>query len=425
MTYVEDIAPELLCALEGERKRQREGLDLVPSENYVSRAVLEMLGSEFTNKYSEGLPGKRYYGGQHYTDMVENLAIDYAKELFNAKYVNVQALSGAPANLAAYFALLEPGDTILGMDLSHGGHLTHGHPMTVPSDIFNFVTYKTKESSNGSLELDYDEIEQLAKEHKPKLILAGFSAFTGDIDWTRIQLIANGVDAKTMADIAHIAGLIAAGLKENPLDCGFDMVTTTTHKTLRGPRGGMLMTNDEELAKTMNLKVFPGLQGGPHMNNIAAKAVAFKEALHPQFKEYQQRILDNAQAMTKVFKARKLKMVGVGTSNHMILLDVWNNGEGLKGKEFEHALDFLGITVNKNMIPDDTLTAFNPSGIRIGTPAITTRGFDENDSSKLAHIICDVYEAATTNPQPLKVTLHQARLDILELADANPTPTSW
>lgn len=425
MSYIEDVAPEIECAMQGEKKRQREGLELIPSENYVSNAVLEALGSEFTNKYSEGYPGKRYYGGQKYTDMVENLAIDYAKELFGAAYVNVQPLSGSPANLAAYLAIVEPGETILGLDLGHGGHLTHGHKLTVPAQLFHFEHYKTIEVK-GKRVVDYDALAKQAKEVKPKLIVAGFSALTSDLDWARFQKIAKDNDCYLMADIAHIAGLIAAGLKENPLNYGFDVVTTTTHKTLRGPRGGMIMTNDEELHKKMQKKVFPGLQGGPHMNNIAAKAVAFKEALHPEFRNYQQRVLDNASAMAEVFRARKLKMIGDGTTNHLLLLDVYDGGKGVKGKEMEDALDYVGITVNKNMIPDDPLSELDPSGIRIGTPAITTRGFTEKDCKKVAHIIVDVYEALTENTAPVRQSLHQARLDVLELAASKPLPNySW
>lgn len=422
MSYIDNVSPEVAAALNGERKRQREGLELIPSENYVSEAVLEALGSEFTNKYSEGYPGKRYYGGQEYTDMVENLAIKYAKELFGAEYVNVQPLSGSPANLAAYMAMVEPGETILGLDLGHGGHLTHGHKLTVPAKLFKFAHYKTV-IVNGKQEIDYDELLKIAKEVKPKLIIAGFSAFTNDLDWSRFKNIADQVGAYTLADIAHISGLIAAGLKENPLVHGFDMVTTTTHKTLRGPRGGMIMTNNEELHKKVQKLVFPGLQGGPHMNNIAAKAVAFKEALHPDFRTYQEQVLKNAVAMTEVFKARKLKMIGGGTTNHLILLDVWNDGQGVTGKDMENALEFVGLTVNKNMIPDDPLSALDPSGIRIGTPAITTRGFTEHECKKVAHIICDVYEVLTTKQGTWRNTLHASRLEVLELTKSFPVQT--
>jgi len=374
-------------ALMGEEKREREGLELIPSENYVSKAVLEALGSVMTNKYAEGYPGKRYYGGQEYTDAVERLAIDRAKELFGCEYANVQPLSGAPANIAVYFALLEPGDTIMGMDLSHGGHLTHGHPVTMMTKVFNFVRYKMKDVETG--EIDYDLMLEVAKREKPKLILAGFSAYSRELDYEKFVAIGREVGALVMADVAHIAGLIAGKAAKNPFDAGFDLMTTTTHKTLRGPRGGMVLVREsEDIAKKIDKTIFPGLQGGPHMNNIAAKAVAFKEALHPSFRKYTQQILKNAKAMEEVFRDRRIRMLGGGTSNHLILADVFGS-LGVSGAQAEVALDRIGITVNKNMIADDARGPLDPSGIRFGTPALTTRGFREGECAKVAHLMLD------------------------------------
>ncbi|MBP9749964.1 MAG: serine hydroxymethyltransferase [Candidatus Pacebacteria bacterium] len=374
-------------ALMGEEKREAEGLELIPSENYVSKAVLETLGSVLTNKYAEGYPGKRYYGGQEYTDAVETLAIDRAKELFGCAYANVQPLSGAPANIAVYFALLEPGDTIMGMDLSHGGHLTHGHPVTMMTKVFNFVRYKMKDVETG--EIDYDLMLEVAKREKPKLILAGFSAYSRELDYEKFVAIGREVGALVMADVAHIAGLIAGKVAKNPFDAGFDLMTTTTHKTLRGPRGGMVLVREsEEIIKKINKTVFPGLQGGPHMNNIAGKAVAFKEALEPSFQTYATQILRNAKAMEEVFHDRRIRMLGGGTSNHLILADVFGS-LGVTGAQAEVALDRIGITVNKNMIADDPRSPMDPSGIRFGTPALTTRGFREGECAKVAHLMLD------------------------------------
>lgn len=354
-----------------EEKRQEQGLELIPSENFVSKDVLEALGSVLTNKYSEGYIGKRYYGGCEHIDSVEGLAIERAKKLFNAEHVNVQPLSGAPANIAVYFALLEIGDTVLGMDLSHGGHLTHGHPVTHMAKVFNFVRYKTDQNGN----IDYDNIREMAQEHKPKMILAGYSAYSREIDYEKIQNIANEVDALTMADIAHIAGLIAAGEMNNPVPI-FDVVTTTTHKTLRGPRGGMIMCK-EKYAKAIDKSVFPGFQGGPHENNIAAKAISFGEALEPEFKEYAKQVKKNAKAMEEEFKKRDYKICFNGTDNHMLLIDITT--KGLSGKQAQDVLDKANITLNKNMIPDDPRKPLDPSGIRLGTPAITTRGMKEEE----------------------------------------------
>jgi len=385
--YIKKQDEEIYNAIIGEEEREIKGLELIPSENYVSKAVREANGSVLTNKYSEGYPGKRYYGGQTYTDIVETIAIERAKKLFNCKFANVQSLSGAPANVAMYFALMEPGDTVLGMDLSHGGHLTHGHPTTSINKVFNFVRYKMKDVDTG--EIDYDELREVALEHKPKIILAGFSAYSRELDYKKFVEIAREVGAYAVADMAHIAGLIAGGAARNPFDDGFDVITTTTHKTLRGPRGGMILVREsEEIAKRINKAVFPGLQGGPHMNIIAGKAVAFGEALTPAFKEYAQQILKNAKAMEAVFKEGGIRMLGGGTSNHLILADVYGS-LGITGQEAETVLDEVGITLNKNMIADETRSAMDPSGIRFGTPAMTTRNMKETEATHIAQIMIE------------------------------------
>lgn len=400
-------------ALRLEMQRQKQGLELIPSENYVSSAVLEALGSVFTNKYSEGYPGRRYYGGQENTDTIENLAIDRAKKLFRAEHANVQPLSGAPSNIAVYFALLERGDTVLGMDLSHGGHLTHGHPVTHMAQLYNFVRYKMKDTDTG--ELDYDEIERLALEHKPKIILAGFSAYPREVDYAKIKAIADRVGALTMMDAAHIAGLIAAGLLANPFDHGFDIVTSTTHKTLRGPRGGLILCR-KSLAKQIDKSVFPGLQGGPHMNNIAAKAVAFGEALQPEFKDYAQAILDNAQALAQALQDQGAKLVTNGTSNHLMLVDVVSSF-GVSGKKSQELLDGVGITLNMNMIPDDPQSPMDPSGIRLGTPALTTRGVKPEHMPQVAEWIVKVLK----NPEDRE--LHQQiKQEVERFAAQFPVP---
>jgi len=378
---LQEFDPDILSSIKKEQKRQEEGLEMIPSENFVSPAVLEALGSVLTNKYSEGYAGKRYYGGCEFIDEVECLAIERAKKLFGAEHINVQPLSGAPANIAVYFALLKPGDTVLGMDLSHGGHLTHGHPVTYMAKIYNFIRYKT----NSEGKVDLENLRQMALEHKPKIILVGYSAYSREIEYAKIQEIANEVGAITMADIAHIAGLIAAGEMDNPVPI-FDIVTTTTHKTLRGPRGGMIMCK-QKFAKDIDKAVFPGFQGGPHENNIAAKAVAFKEALEPAFKDYAKQIKKNAKTLEAEFKARGYKLCFGGTDNHLILMDV--TPKGTSGKEAQIALDKAGITVNKNMIPDDPRSPMDPSGIRLGTPAITTRGMKEEEMKIIAGWIDD------------------------------------
>jgi len=373
--------------IEGEAIRQRDGLELIPSENYVSKDVLEANGSIFTNKYSEGYPGRRYYGGQEFTDQVERLAIERACKLFKCKFANVQPHSGAPANLAVYAALLSPGDTVLGMDLSHGGHLTHGHPMTLPAKIYKFVTYKMKNPDTG--EIDYEDMRRVALETKPKLIIAGFSAYSRTLNYKKFVDIAREVGAVTMADMAHIAGLIAAGVLRNPFDDGFDIITSTTHKTLRGPRGGIILTREsEEIAKKIDKAIFPGIQGGPHMHTIAGKAVAFGEAMNPKFKRYAVQILKNAKAMEVVLRKNKIRMIGGGTDNHLILADVFGS-MGIPGKEAQTVLDEVGITLNMNSIAGDIRKPLDPSGIRFGTPAITTRGFKEKECTLVAEFMLE------------------------------------
>lgn len=380
--------------IKGEEQRQRDGLELIPSENYVSRDVLDALGSVFTNKYSEGYPGKRYYGGQEYTDQIEQLAIDRAKQLFKADHANVQPHSGAPANEAVYSAWLEPGDTVLAMDLGHGGHLTHGAPVTRSAKLYNFIRYKMKDISTG--EIDYDELRRLALEHKPKIILAGFSAYPRELDYAKFAEIGTEVGALLMADMAHIAGLIAGGVAKNPFDYGFHVITTTTHKTLRGPRGGLILSKGvvgnplkapektiENIPTLIDRSIFPGMQGGPHMHAIAAKAVAFGEALKPEFKVYAAQILENAAALAAGLEKRGFQLVTGGTSNHLILADV-HKSFGIDGNVAESALDDIGLTLNKNAVPDDPLPPFRPSGIRLGTPAITTRGLKESHMEQIA-----------------------------------------
>jgi glycine hydroxymethyltransferase len=380
--------------IKGEEQREREGLELIPSENYVSRDVLTAMGSIFTNKYSEGYPGKRYYGGQEFTDQVEQLAIDRAKELFRADHANVQPHSGAPANEAVYSAWCEPGDAILAMDLSHGGHLTHGNPMTRSAKLYKFIPYKMKDPSTG--EIDYDELRELARKHKPKIILAGFSAYPRELDYAKFAEIGNEVGALLMADMAHIAGLIAGGVAKNPFDYGFHVITTTTHKTLRGPRGGLILTKGivstplrapektlENIPTLIDRAIFPGMQGGPHEHIIAAKAVAFGEALQPEFKDYAAQIVKNAARLADELQKQGFQLLTGGTSNHLILADV-HKSFGIDGGVAELALDKIGLTLNKNSVADDPLPPFRPSGIRLGTPALTTRGLKEDHMAQLA-----------------------------------------
>lgn len=418
MSYIEKEDKDVFAAIRGEEERQALGLELIPSENYVSKAVLEANGSVFTNKYSEGYPGKRYYGGQDFTDVAERLAIERARKLFNCAYANVQPLSGAPANVATYFALLEPGDTVLGMDLSHGGHLTHGSPATSISKIFNFVRYGMKDLETG--EIDYDALRKTAKETKPKMILAGYSAYSRELDYKKFVDIAHEVGAYTVADMAHVAGLIAGDAHRNPFDDGFDVITTTTHKTLRGPRGGMILTREsEEIAKKIDKAVFPGLQGGPHMASIAAKAVCFHEALQPSFKTYAAQILKNAKAMEDVFRKANIRMLCGGTSNHLLLLDVYGS-LNISGKAAVEVLDEVGITLNMNMIANDTRKPVDPSGIRLGTPAITTRGLKGKESARVAELIVETLNAKD-DPKKKQVV----RAEIKELCKKHPIPDSF
>lgn len=380
-----------------EEQRQREGLELIPSENYVSRDVLDALGSVFTNKYSEGYPHRRYYGGQDFTDPLEELAIDRAKQLFDADHANVQPHSGAPANIAVYFAWLEPGDTVMGMRLDHGGHLTHGHPVTTMAKLYNFVRYGIKDTQTG--EIDYEQMREVALKEKPKIILAGFSGYPRNLDYAKFAEIGNEVGAMLMADMAHIAGLIAGKALPNPFDFGFHVITTTTHKTLRGPRGGMVLTKGkvgnplkqvektiDNLPTLIDREIFPGFQGGPHMNNTAAKAVALGEAQKPQFQEYSKQILANSKRLADEMMKRGFKLVTNGTDNHLIMADVYTSF-GVDGRVVQENLDKIGLSANCNSIPDDPLPPFKPSGLRLGTPAITTRGLKEDHMGQLAEWI--------------------------------------
>ena len=378
---VKNFDKEVYDAIMDETSRQTNKIELIASENFVSKAVMEAMGSPLTNKYAEGYPGKRYYGGCEHVDVVETLAIERAKEVFGAGYANVQPHSGAQANMAVFFALLMPGDTVLSMNLAHGGHLSHGSPVNMSGKYFNIVPYGVTEGENV---IDYDEIRRLALENKPKLILAGASAYPRTIDFEKFAEIAKEVGAYFMVDMAHIAGLVAAGLHPSPVPFA-DVVTTTTHKTLRGPRGGLILTNNEELATKINKAIFPGIQGGPLMHVIASKAVCFKEALSPEFKAYQAQIVKNAKALSEGLMAEGFKLVSGGTDNHLMLVDLTDMG--VTGKEAEKQLDEVGITVNKNAIPFDTKSPFVTSGIRIGTPATTSRGFVEEDMAEIAKLI--------------------------------------
>ena len=410
---VEDV--EVAAVLRGEEVRQAEGLELIPSENYVSRAVKEAMASSLTNKYSEGYPGARYYGGQEFTDQIELLAIERAKKLFGAAFANVQPLGGANANIAAYIALASPGETILGMDFSHGGHLTHGHPVTFASKVWRFVRYGMKDADTG--EIDYDALLETAKKENPKIILAGFSAYPRELDWAKIADIAKEVGAIAIADVAHIAGLIAGGAAKNPFDYGFDIMTTTTHKTLRGPRGGMILARESaELAKKIDKAVFPGLQGGPHMHQIAAKAVAFGEATRPSFRTYAKQVVENAKAMASVFTSGGVRLIAGGTDNHLILADVFGS-LGITGANAERRLDEAGITLNKNMIANDSRKPMDPSGIRFGTPAMTTRGFSAADCTKVATLMLQLLQTPAALPEVSGA--------IRALALSHPVPASF
>ena len=386
LTNLKTVDPEIQKAIDQELSRQREKLEMIASENIVSTAVMQAQGSILTNKYAEGYPGKRYYGGCEYVDIVEQLAIDRAKKLFGAEYANVQPHSGAQANTAVYFALLEPGDTILGMNLTDGGHLTHGSPVNISGKYFKIIPYGVDKETER---IDYDELERLAKEHQPKLIVGGASAYSRVIDFERMAQIAKSVGAYLMIDMAHIAGLVAAGLHPSPVPYA-DVVTTTTHKTLRGPRGGLILCRDAEFGKQFNKAIFPGIQGGPLMHVIAAKAVAFKEALSDEFKAYQQQVLDNAKALADELVKKGFRIVSSGTDNHLMLVDL--RSKNITGKEAQFLLDEIGITANRNTIPFEPLSPFVTSGIRLGTPALTTRGLKEEDIREVADIIADVIE---------------------------------
>ncbi|MCE0557846.1 serine hydroxymethyltransferase [Motilimonas sp. E26] len=407
---IADYDPELWESMTNEVVRQEEHIELIASENYTSPRVMEAQGSQLTNKYAEGYPYKRYYGGCEYVDIAEQLAIDRAKELFGADYANVQPHAGSQANAAVYQALLNPGDTILGMSLAHGGHLTHGASVSSSGKIYNAVQYGIDPVTG---KLDYDEIERLAVEHKPKMVVAGFSAYSGIVDWQRFRDIADKVGAYLFVDMAHVAGLVAAGLYPNPVQIA-DVTTTTTHKTLAGPRGGLILAKaNEEIEKKLNSAVFPGGQGGPLMHVIAAKAVAFKEAMEPEFKAYQQGVLDNAKAMVEVFKARGFKIVSDGTDNHLFLVDLID--KEYTGKDADAALGRANITVNKNSVPNDPRSPFVTSGLRIGTPALTRRGVKVDDAKALAGWMCDVLDNINDDS-----VIEAVKGKVVALCKANP-----
>ena len=401
---------ELWAALQGERQRQEDHVELIASENYVSPRVLEAQGSVLTNKYAEGYPGKRYYGGCEYVDVAEQLAIDRTKALFNADYANVQPHSGSQANTAVYLALLQPGDTILGMSLDAGGHLTHGSKVNFSGKLFNAVQYGLDLETGA---IDYDQVEALAKEHQPKMVVAGFSAYSLHVDWQRFRDIADSIGAYLLVDMAHVAGLVAAGIYPSPVNIA-DVTTTTTHKTLRGPRGGLIMARaNETIEKKLNSMIFPGIQGGPLMHVIAAKAVALKEAMEPGFKVYQQQVLDNARAMVEVFLSRGYKIVSGGTDDHLFLVDLID--KGITGKQADASLDAANITVNKNAVPNDPQSPFVTSGIRVGTPAMTTRGCGEQEARDLAGWMCDVMDDVDNQD-----TIVAVRGKVLELCQRFP-----
>ncbi|QYJ94940.1 serine hydroxymethyltransferase [Shewanella spartinae] len=407
---IADFDPQLFQAIQEETRRQEEHIELIASENYTSPRVMEAQGSQLTNKYAEGYPGKRYYGGCEHVDIVENLAIERAKELFGATYANVQPHSGSQANSAVYMALLQPGDTVLGMNLAHGGHLTHGSPVNFSGKLYNIVPYGIDESGK----IDYDEMECLAVEHKPKMMIGGFSAYSGIVDWARMREIADKIGAYLFVDMAHVAGLIAAGVYPNPVPHAH-VVTSTTHKTLAGPRGGIILSaaNDEDLYKKLNSAVFPGGQGGPLMHVIAGKAVAFKEALSPEFKEYQQQVVVNAKAMANTFIERGFDVVSGGTENHLFLLDLI--AKDITGKDADAALGRANITVNKNSVPNDPRSPFVTSGLRIGSPAITRRGFKEAEAVELTNWICDVLDDINN-----EATIERVKNQVLELCAKFP-----
>ena len=411
MSYLKKQDQEIFDAIQNETKRQQEGMELIASENYASAAVMEAMGSVFTNKYSEGYPRKRYYGGQEFVDTVEELAIDRAKQLFAAEHVNVQCYSGSPANLAVYLALLQPGDKVMGLSLAHGGHLTHGHPLSFSGKLYNVVAYEVEKDTER---IDMDKVREIALREKPKMLIAGFSAYSRDMDWRGFKEIADEVGAITFADIAHIAGLIAGKQLENPVPI-FDVVSTTTHKTLRGPRGAMLMCK-QEFAQAIDKAVFPGVQGGPHDHITAAKAVAFREALQPEFAAYAKQVIANAQALAASLAKNAFRIISGGTDNHLMLIDL--TSKGLTGKEAETALETCGITVNKNMIPFDERKPLDPSGIRLGTPAITTRGMKEKEMELIAGWINRALENHTH-----EAALAHIRAEVKEFCLRFPIPT--
>lgn len=403
--------PDIYRELVGEENRQREGLELIPSENYTYPEVLAALGSVFTNKYSEGYPGRRYYGGQQHTDAVETIARERAKALFKAEHANVQPLSGSPMNQAVYFGLLEPGDTILAMDLSHGGHLTHGAPVSHMGKVFNFERYKTEPDGT----IDFDKVRALARLHRPKMVLCGYSSYPRDLDYAAFKAIADEVGALTMADIAHIGGLVAAGAMNNPFDGGFDVVTTTTHKSLRGPRGGLILCR-EDFAKKIDQSVFPGLQGGPHMNVVLAAAVTFKKAAEAEFRAYAQQVLANARTLAGRLIDQQAVLVTGGTDNHMMVLDTVKSF-GLDGRTAERVLDRVGITTNKQVIPDDPLPPMRASGVRLGTPAATTRGMAAAEMTRFADWIAQALRASED-----EATLSRIAAEVKDLCFTFPVP---
>lgn len=410
---VSTVDPEVFAAIVGEERRQSEGLELVPSESYTYPEVLAALGSVFTNKYSEGYPGRRYYGGQTYTDAIERLAVERACAVFRAEHANVQPLSGSPMNQAVYLGMLAPGDTILGMDLSHGGHLTHGAPVSHMGKLFHFVRYKTRTDRNGAI--DFDEIRKLALEARPKMVLCGHSSYPRELDYARFKAIADEIGALTMADVSHLGGLIAAGVLANPVDVGFDFVTTTTHKSLRGPRSGLILCRSKH-AKAIDASVFPGLQGGPHMNVVAGVAIALGKSTSPEFREYAAACLRNASAMADVFRQRGVSLVTGGTDNHLMVLDVVKSF-GVDGREAERVLDEIGLATNKQVIPDDPNPPMRPSGVRLGTPACTSRGMREEHMRLVASCIADALAA----PHDTK-RIGDLRSAVKELALSFPVP---
>jgi glycine hydroxymethyltransferase len=405
--------PDIEAAIAGEERRQVDGVEMIPSENYTYPEVLAALGSVLTNKYAEGYPGRRYYGGQEYTDAVEILARDRACALFRAEHANVQPLSGSPMNQAVYFGLLAPGDTVLAMDLSHGGHLTHGAPVSHMGKVFNFVRYKSHPDQGGAI--DFDDLMTVAKGARPKMVLCGYSSYPRDYDYAAFQAVADEVGALTMADISHIGGLVAADVMRNPFDAGFDLVTTTTHKSLRGPRGGLILCR-KKLAKRIDASVFPGLQGGPHMNNIAGAAITFKKAAEPAFKAYAVQTLKNARALAEALSADGVRLVTGGTDNHLLVIDTVASF-GLDGRAAEEALDRIGVTTNKQVIPDDPRPPLRPSGVRLGTPACTTRGMDEADMARIAG-----WMAATLRRPDDAALTERTHAEVMALCRSYPVP---